>query len=223
MNWMLEEFRDLSRNISWMEATGEVDHHRYLLAIPSRRRLKRVLNYVLDEKEFLSPYGVRSLSKIHEEHPVMFSHGGKEYKVSYDPAESTSGLFGGNSNWRGPIWFPLNHLLIESLWRYYDFYGDGFKVECPAGSGVMMNLKEVACELSERLTKLFLKDQKGSRPCYGSENKEARSKHWEDLVQFHEFFHGEDGRGLGASHQTGWTALVINSFETLSRLRQEKD
>ena len=221
MNWMLEEFRDLSRNISWMEATGEVDHRRYLLAIPSRRRLKRMLNYVLDEKEFLSPYGVRSLSKVHEDHPVMFAHGGKEYKVSYDPAESTSGLFGGNSNWRGPVWFPLNHLLIESLWRYYDFYGDGFKVECPVGSGVMMNLKEVACELSERLTKLFLKDKKGVRPCYGSDNKEVRSEHWEGLVQFHEYFHGEDGRGLGASHQTGWTALVINSFETLSRLRRE--
>jgi hypothetical protein len=219
MNWMLEEFKDLSRNISWMEATGEVDHHRYLLAIPSRRRLKRVLNYVLDEKEFLSPYGVRSLSKIHEDHPVVFAHGGEEYKVSYTPAESTSGLFGGNSNWRGPVWFPLNHLLIESLWRYYDFYGDGFKVECPVGSGNMMNLKEVACELSERLTRLFTKDKQGVRPFYGSENKEARSQHWEGLLQFYEYFNGEDGRGLGASHQTGWTALVINSFETLSRLR----
>jgi hypothetical protein len=218
MNWMLDEFKDLSRNISWMEATGEVDHHRYLLAIPSRRRLKRVLAYVLDEKEFLSPYGVRSLSKIHLDHPVVFMHEGKEYKVSYNPAESTSSLFGGNSNWRGPIWFPLNHLLIESLWRYYDFYGESFKVECPTGSGCLMTLKEVAYELSRRLTLLFLKDEKGNRPCYGSDPKATRSKSWDDLVQFHEYFNAETGEGLGAAHQTGWTSLVINCFETMDGL-----
>jgi hypothetical protein len=222
MNWMLEEFRHLSKNISWMEARGEADHHSYLLAIPSRRRLKRVLAYILDEKEFLSPYGVRSMSKVHENHPVEFDHEGEKYKVAYSPAESTTSMFGGNSNWRGPIWFPLNHLLIESLWRYYDFYGDSFTIECPTGSGNMMNLREVACELSERLTKIFTKDGEGSRPCFGRDDTAAREEHWDQLVNFHEYFNGENGKGLGATHQTGWTALVINSFDTIHRLKVNK-
>lgn len=220
MNWTLEEFSDLSKHISWMEAMGEVDHHSYLLAIPSKRRLKRVLAYLLDEEEFLSPYGIRSLSKVHAKHPVSFKHDGQEYKVSYDPAESTSGLFGGNSNWRGPIWFPLNHLLIESLWRYYDFYGDSFKVECPVGSGQVMNLKEVACEISRRLIKIFQEDKKGQRPCNGKARGHASSEHWKDNIPFHEYFNGETGQGLGASHQTGWTALVISCFDTLERLEK---
>jgi hypothetical protein len=224
MEWFLQHRQDLSRQISYMDNTsknGERQIHR-LLAIPSRERLQQVLKYVLDEAEFLSPYGIRALSKVHEAHPYSFWVGSDEHRVEYVPGESTSGLFGGNSNWRGPIWFPVNYLLIESLERYHFFYGDSFEVECPVGSGQKMNLQQVADELSRRLASLFLPDESGRRPCHGDETRFSEDPHWRDLALFHEYFHGDTGRGLGASHQTGWTALVTRLLGK-SYLKREGD
>jgi hypothetical protein len=192
-----------------------------MLAIPSRERLIRVLRYVLDEGEFLSPYGLRSISKVHERQPFVLRVNGEEHRVDYVPGESNTGLFGGNSNWRGPVWFPLNYLLIEALQRYHHFYGDTLTVECPVGSGRMLPLDEVAHELSWRLTRLFVPDEHGRRPCHGDERAFAEDARWKDLVLFHEYFHGDTGRGLGASHQTGWTALVARCLEDLARMREE--
>jgi hypothetical protein len=191
------------------------EHHR-LLAIPSRERLERVLKYVLDEKEFLSPYGIRALSRVHKDHPYVFHIDDRQLRVSYVSGESTSNLFGGNSNWRGPVWLPVNFLLIEALERYHHFYGDHLKVEFPTGSGTLMNLKEVARELASRLTKLFLPEAGGARPCHGNDGRYADDPHWKDLVLFYEYFDGDDGRGLGASHQTGWTSLVAKLLEGLN-------
>ena len=179
-----------------------------------------MLRYVLDENEFLSPFGIRSVSRFHQDHPYVFEAGGVEHRVDYEPGESTSGLFGGNSNWRGPIWFPLNYLLVEALERYHHFYGDDFKVECPTGSGKMMSLKEVARELSLRLAKIFLPDESGRRPCFADDSRFAADPHWKDLVLFYEYFHAETGKGLGANHQTGWTALVIRNLEDIARRRK---
>ncbi|MCX6926692.1 MAG: glucosidase, partial [Verrucomicrobia bacterium] len=184
-----------------------------LLAIPTLERLKRVLRYLLDENEFLSPYGIRSLSRIHRDQPYVFRLDGQEYRVGYEPGESNSYLFGGNSNWRGPVWFPINYLLIEALERYHHYYGDGVQVECPTGSGRMLNLQQVAADLRSRLTHLFLRDAQDRRPCHGQDVRYAEDPHWRDLLLFHEYFHGETGRGLGASHQTGWTALVARLLE----------
>ena len=200
----------------------DVDHQHRLLAIPSKDRLQRVLRYVLDEAEFLSPHGLRSLSRYHREHPYMVHLGGADYEVHYTPGESDSGLFGGNSNWRGPIWMPLNYLLIEALKRYHHFYGDSFQIECPTGSGTMMHLGHVADELETRLASLFLPDKSGARPCHGRSKRYADDPHFRDLVLFHEFFHGDDGRGLGASHQTGWTALAGNLIERAAITRADK-
>jgi hypothetical protein len=174
---------------------------------------------VLDEREFLSPHGVRSLSQIYRDDPYVFRANGSEYRVEYVPAESNSGLFGGNSNWRGPIWFPLNYLLIEALERYHRFYGDSLKVECPTGSGRMMNLQEVAHELASRLASIFLPDETGRRPCHGNDPRYASDDHWRELVLFNEYFCGDSGRGVGASHQTGWTALAVRCVEDLVRAR----
>jgi hypothetical protein len=190
-----------------------------LLSIASRERLVRSLRYVLDENEFLSPYGVRSLSRFHADHPFILEAMGSTYSVTYAPGESTSGLFGGNSNWRGPVWFPLNYLLIEALDRYFLFYGDDLKVECPTGSGTYMTLSEVARELERRLATLFLPDSSGARPVHGGDARYARDPHWKDLVLFYEYFHGDSGRGVGASHQTGWTALVVRCIEETARRR----
>ncbi len=220
MDWFLEHRPDLSQHISYccLLENGAGRCHR-LLAIPSRERLERVLRYLLDEAEFLSPYGIRSLSRIHRDRPYTFRVNSEEYRVDYEPGESATGLFGGNSNWRGPIWLPVNYLLIEALERYHHFYGDGLRVECPTGSGIMMNLKEVAQELSARLARLFLPDARGRRPCHGDDSRYADDPHWRDLVLFHEYFHGDTGRGLGASHQTGWTALAIRNIEDLVKRR----
>ncbi|MHB8519493.1 MAG: MGH1-like glycoside hydrolase domain-containing protein [Limisphaerales bacterium] len=220
MRWFLENRQDLARHISYMEKLGKDGDGRRLLAIPSRDRLERVLRYVLDEDEFLSPYGIRSLSKVHQARPYVFRADGQEYRVEYVPGESNTPLFGGNSNWRGPVWFPLNYLLIEALERYHHFYGDSLRVECPTGSGRLMNLQEVAREIATRLCRLFLPDAKGRRPCHGDDPRFASDPHWRDLLLFHEYFHGETGRGLGASHQTGWTALVARCLEDLARLRK---
>ncbi len=219
MQWFLDHRPDLARHIAYM-ATGRADGHLHrLLAIPSRERLERVLRYVLDENEFLSPYGVRSLSRVHERHPYEFWLSGERFRVDYAPGESRTGLFGGNSNWRGPIWFPVNYLLIEALERYHHFYGDSLIVECPTGSGRLMNLKEVACELAVRLSRIFLPDESGRRPCSGDDPRFAGNPRWRDLVPFHEYFHAETGLGLGASHQTGWTALVTRCIADCSRRR----
>jgi hypothetical protein len=168
---------------------------------------------MLDENEFLSPFGLRSVSRFHREHPYIFHAGNEEHRVDYVPGEGTSYLFGGNSNWRGPIWFPINYLIVEALERYHHFYGDEFQVECPTGSGKMMNLQQVAQEISRRLTRTFLPNAHGARPCHGEVEKYATDPHWRDLVLFNEYFHGETGRGLGASHQTGWTALAVKLLE----------
>ncbi|MGO8688787.1 MAG: MGH1-like glycoside hydrolase domain-containing protein [Thermoguttaceae bacterium] len=220
LDWFLTYRQDLARHISYMETQdGHASRGRRLLAIPCRPRLERVLRYVLDENEFLSPYGIRSLSKYHRDNPYVFRCSGQEYRVEYLPGESDSNFFGGNSNWRGPIWFPLNYLLIEALERYHYFYGDSLKVECPTGSGRWMNLAEVAHELSSRLVKLFLPDQESRRPCRGGTPRAALGPDCDGLLLFHEYFHGETGAGLGASHQTGWTSLVADCLWKMARGR----
>ncbi len=186
---------------------------RRLLSIPTRERILRVLKYMLDENEFLSPYGIRALSKYHQQHPYALSLDGSTHSVDYEPAESTTGLFGGNSNWRGPVWFPVNFLLIESLQKYHHYFGDQFKVECPTGSGRMMTLWEVAAELSRRLNRIFLRDSDGRRPVYGGTSMFQSNPHWRDLILFYEYFHGDNGAGIGASHQTGWTGLVAKLLQ----------
>jgi len=211
MNWFMENRKDLTRQILCAETTvGEKAHGHCFLAIPTRERLVRILGSLLDEKEFLSPHGIRSLSRVYGDDPYVLRLGGREYRVEYVPGESTTGLFGGNSNWRGPVWFPVNYLLIEALERYHHFYGDSLKVECPTGSGRRMNLGEVAKEISRRLASIFLPDGENGRPCHGGDSRYAGDPHWRELVLYHEYFHGETGRGIGASHQTGWTALVVN-------------
>jgi hypothetical protein len=219
MQWFLDNRGDLARHISYMERREGGAHRHRLLAVPSRERLERVLRYVLDESEFLSPHGVRALSRVYGERPYTFVAQGREYRVAYDPGESTTGTFGGNSNWRGPVWFPMNYLLVEALERYYHYYGSEFTVEMPRGSGRQMNLREVALELARRLSSTFLPDENGRRPCHGNEERFAKDPHWKDLVLFHEYFHGETGQGLGASHQTGWTALVVRLLNDLARSR----
>ncbi|MGQ0636520.1 MAG: MGH1-like glycoside hydrolase domain-containing protein [Planctomycetaceae bacterium] len=215
MLWFVENRRDLARHIAYMEPQENGDRGKRLLAIPSRERLERVLRYLLDENEFLSPFGVRSLSKYHEQHP--FVCGDTQHRVAYVPGDSDSSMFGGNSNWRGPLWFPVNYLLIEALERYHHFYGDTLQVECPTGSGRLMNLKQVAHELAHRLARLFHADRDGRRPSHGPERRFAGDPHWRDLILFYEFFHGDTGAGLGASHQTGWTALVTRLLEDCAR------
>jgi hypothetical protein len=219
MDWFLANRQDLARHISYLERSPERKHGHRLLAVPSRERLTRVLRYVLDENEFLAPYGVRALSRVHKDRPYVIEAEGREYRVEYEPADSASPLFGGNSNWRGPIWFPVNYLLIESLQRYDHFYGDDLRVECPTGSGRWMTLGNVALELARRLSSLFLPDGFGRRPCHGAESQYASDPHWKDLVLFHEYFHGDNGRGVGASHQTGWTALVVRCLEEVASAR----
>src|SRR4029079_12135241 len=182
--------------------------NRRILALLDDAKLRRVLAYLLDENEFLSPFGIRSLSRFHRDQPYVFTVDRSVYRVDYEPAESTTGLFGGNSNWRGPVWFPVNALLVRGLLNLYLYYGDEFKVECPTGSGKHMTLFEVAREISERLTRLFLRDEQGARPVHGGPGTFQSDPHWRDLILFYEYFHGDNGAGIGASHQTGWTALV---------------
>jgi hypothetical protein len=211
MTWFIRHRPDLTANVACMETRGSGD--RRLLAILDRDRLAKVLEVMLDEREFLSPYGIRSISAVHRERPYSLIANGVEYRVDYEPAESTTNLFGGNSNWRGPVWFPINFLLIEALQRFHHYFGDSLTVECPTGSGVRMNLAEVAAELSRRLTRIFLRDANGRRPVYGRNELFQRDRHWRDLIVFHEYFNGDTGAGLGASHQTGWTALVAKLLQ----------
>jgi hypothetical protein len=199
--------------------TGFIGHReRRLLSILNRRKLERVLGYLLDENEFLGPHGIRSLSRYHLEHPYVLNVGGTDYKVQYLPAESNTGMFGGNSNWRGPVWMPVNMLVIRALMNLYSFFGDDFKVQCPTGSGHYMTLFEVTQEIVRRLTGTFLRDADGRRPVYGGTSKFQDDPHWRDLVLFYEYFHGDNGAGLGASHQTGWTGLVAPLLDMFGRI-----
>ena len=186
---------------------------RGIMALVNPERLRRILTKMLDENEFLSPYGIRSLSKFHERHPYVLQVQGQEYRVDYLPAESNTGMFGGNSNWRGPVWMPVNALIIRALLNFYLYYGDNFKIECPTGSGKLMNLFEVSKEISDRLTRIFLRDEQGRRPVYGGTEKFQSDPFWRDNIYFFEYFHGDSGAGLGASHQTGWTGLVAKCIE----------
>jgi len=195
---------------------------RRLAAVCNKEKLRRILGYLLDENEFLSPYGIRSLSKYHLEHPFQFSFGGQEFKVQYLPAESNTGMFGGNSNWRGPIWMPVNGLIMRGLLQMYPFYGPDFKVECPTGSGKYMNLFEVAKEINRRLSSIFVRDTNGRRPVYGGTKKFQEDPHWRDYILFYEYFHGDNGAGLGASHQTGWTGLIARGLDLFARINAEE-
>ncbi|MGA7553988.1 MAG: hypothetical protein WBW54_09600, partial [Candidatus Acidiferrales bacterium] len=186
---------------------------RGIIALLNPERLRRILTKMLDENEFLGPYGIRSLSKFHEQHPYILHVQGQEYRVDYLPAESNTGMFGGNSNWRGPIWMPVNALIIRALWNFYLYYGDNFKIECPTGSGKLMNLFEVSEEIADRLGRIFMRDDRGRRPVYGGTEKFQSDPHWRDYILFYEYFHGDNGAGLGASHQTGWTGLVAKTIE----------
>jgi len=210
MQWFIENRPDFSLHIETQSQDGEV---RRFLSLVNRHRLPKVLRYLLDEQEFLSPYGVRALSRYHQEHPYILSMMGTTHCVEYEPAESTNGLFGGNSNWRGPVWFPVNYLLIESLQKFHYYLGDSFTVEYPTGSGQRRHLADIAAELSRRLTHTFLRGADGRRPVYGGTEKFQQDPHWRDLVLFYEYFHGDNGAGIGASHQTGWTGLVAKLIQ----------
>ena len=195
---------------------------RRLGAILNETRLRRVLTTMLDEREFLSPHGIRSLSRYHADHPYIFPLGGQEYRVSYVPAESDSGMFGGNSNWRGPVWMPVNVLIIRALYQYYAYYGNDFTIECPTGSGRRMNLYQVAEELSRRLTSIFRRDEHGRRAVYGGTRIFQDDPHWRDLLLFYEYFHGDNGAGLGASHQTGWTGSIAGLMRMFATTTAER-
>ena len=223
LEWFIANRPVLKKNVACMETEGVGARRMLALCYATIGRvepgdkLRRILAKLLDEAEFLSPYGVRALSRYHADHPYRFSTDGEDYVVHYEPAESSSGLFGGNSNWRGPIWFPVNYLLIESLQKFHYYLGDDFKVECPTGSGCWMNLWEVAAELSRRLTAIFLVDDQGQRPVYGGIQPFQHDPHWQHYLYFYEYFHGDNGAGLGASHQTGWTGVIAKLIQQVSQ------
>jgi len=225
--WLIERVRNfLKRNGDMLAYIAPPDKPgvkgRYLLSVLNETKFRRVLGRMLDEERFLSPYGIRSLSRWHLEHPYVFKVHGEEYKVEYLPAESTTGMFGGNSNWRGPIWFPVNLLIIRALLQFYLYYGESFTIECPTGSGRRMNLFEVSREIANRLSRIFLRNEQGRRPVYGGTEKFQTDPHWRDYLLFYEYFHGDNGAGLGASHQTGWTGLVAKLIEMFSHLTAEQ-
>jgi hypothetical protein len=195
---------------------------RGIMALVNPERLRRILTKMLDENEFLGPYGIRSLSRFHEQHPYVFHAQGREYRVDYLPAESNTGMFGGNSNWRGPVWMPVNALILRALQNFYMYYGDNFKIECPTGSGNLMNLFEVSKEIADRLARIFTRDEQGRRPVYGGTEKFQTDPHWRDHILFYEYFHGDNGAGLGASHQTGWTGLVAKTIQLYGLLDPER-
>jgi hypothetical protein len=211
LEWFIENRKDLTSNVACMN-TGGVGERR-LLSIVSADQLRCALKVRLDETEFLSADGIRAVSRRHRDEPFVWHINGGEYRVDYEPGESSSGLFGGNSNWRGPIWMPVNYLLIESLQKFHHYYGEGFRIECPTGSGNWVTLEAVAAELSRRLTRIFLRDPEGRRPVHGSDSRYAHDPHWRDLVLYYEYFHGDAGSGVGASHQTGLTGLVAKLLQ----------
>ncbi len=206
MDWFLEHRPELADLVSHWNQTGHDE--RTLLSLVRTHRMGALLSKMLDEQEFLSPHGIRSLSKFHLEHPFEISMDSQSFRVDYEPAESTSGMFGGNSNWRGPIWFPINFLLIEALEQFHGYYDEGYKLECPTGSGIKLDLKEISQELTRRLSSLFVRGNDGQRAVFGANQIMQHDANWRDLIPFHEYFHGETGAGLGASHQTGWTGLI---------------
>jgi hypothetical protein len=210
---------ELTCNIAPMDRVG-VDGRR-LLAVVNEEKLRRILARMLDPERFLGPFGIRSLSRWHQDHPYVVWANGCENRIAYQPAESDSGMFGGNSNWRGPVWMPVNLLIIRALLQFYLFYGDDFRVECPTGSGRMMTLFEVARELAHRLTAIFLRDAQGHRPVFGGEAHFQNDPNWRDHVLFYEYFHGENGAGIGASHQTGWTGTVAKLIQMFASLTPE--
>jgi hypothetical protein len=214
LSYLHQERSELAMLVSrWAEPSPE---GRHLLALARVFRMTKLLERMLDEAEFLSPHGVRALSRSYRDQPFAFEYGGLEYRMHYLPAESDSGLFGGNSNWRGPVWMPVNYLMIQSLRRFHSYYGDGFRLECPTGSGKRLTLEQIADHLSRRVIGLFLRDADGRRPVFGDSAKLQHDPWFRDLIQFSEYFDGETGRGLGASHQTGWTALVANLIQQLA-------
>jgi hypothetical protein len=225
MDALRERMRRMPELSATMHPIGP-DHfgvaERGLLALVTPERLRRILTKMLDENEFLSPYGIRALSKFHEQHPYIFRAAGQEYRVDYLPAESNTGMFGGNSNWRGPIWMPVNVILIRALLNFYAYYGDNFKVECPTGSGRQMNLFEVAKEIADRLTRIFTRDERGRRPVYGGTETFQTDPYWRDNILFYEYFHADNGAGLGASHQTGWTGVVAKLIQLFGVLDPTK-
>lgn len=211
LEWFVENRKDLAANVACMRTPGAGE--RRLMAIVDKDRLRRVLRYLFDENEFLSPFGIRALSRIHKDHPFVMSVDGAEYRVDYEPADSHSGLFGGNSNWRGPVWFPVNYLIIESLQKFHHYLGPSYTIEYPTGSGQYLPLCDIAADLSRRLTRIFLRDENGCRPSHGPNLAYQADPHWKDLVLFYEFFHGDNGVGHGASHQTGWTGLIAKLMQ----------
>jgi hypothetical protein len=211
LQWFIDNRPDFREHVEMIETPG--GGMRRLLSIVNREQLPRVLRFMLDEAEFLSPHGIRSISQRHRDQPYMLALDGMEYQVRYEPAESSTGLFGGNSNWRGPVWFPVNYLIIESLQKFHFFFGDDLKVECPTGSGQVVNLWDAAAELSRRLTRLFLRSPEGARPVHGGAEMFQYDPQWRDYVLFYEYFHGDNGAGIGASHQTGWTGLVAKLLQ----------
>jgi len=216
--WFIQNRSDLTQNLACMRKQGVGE--RRLLAIAYPDKLKRILQKMLDESEFFGSHGIRSVSKVHQEHPYILKINRQEYRVDYEAAESSGAMFGGNSNWRGPVWFPINYLLLESLQKFHHYFGDDFKVECPTGSAQMMTLKEVAIELSSRMMRTFLQDASGRRPTYGGTEKFQTDPNWRDLILFNEYFNGDNGAGLGASHQTGWTGLVAKLIEQYAEFSQ---
>jgi len=220
MEWFIQNRPDLTKNVASMSDCGMKD--RRLMSTVDEGQLRSMLKYMLDENEFLSPYGIRALSRFHRNHPYLLEVDGMHHRVDYEPAESSTGLFGGNSNWRGPIWFPVNFLLVESLQKFHHYYGNDFKVEFPTGSGKMLTLWEVAGELSRRLTSIFLQDTNGKRPVYGGLEKFQTDPNWHNLIMFHEYFHGDNGAGIGASHQTGWTGLVTKLMQQSGEARRQQ-
>jgi hypothetical protein len=217
-NWFLENRPDLAHNVTCGGQSGICE--RRILSIVTPEQLRIILRRMLDENEFLGPYGIRSLSSYHREHPYVFQIADQEYRVQYEPAESTSWLFGGNSNWRGPVWLPLNFLMIEALQKFHHYLGDEYKVECPSGSGRMKTLWEISMDLSYRLAALFLRNSEGRRPAFGDCRKFQEDPHWRDHLFFHEYFHGDNGAGIGAMHQTGWTGLIAKLLQQLSQFSQ---
>ena len=219
LEWFINNRSDLTENVACMRTPGNAE--RRLLSIVNGDQLRRVLRFMLDENEFLSPYGIRAVSRHHKDNPYLLQVNGTQHRVDYEPAESSTGLFGGNSNWRGPIWFPVNYLLVESLQKFHRYLGDDFKVECPTGSGKMLTLWQVAAEISRRLSRPFMRGADGSRPVYGPLEKFQTDPHWRDLIQFYEYFHGDNGAGIGASHQTGWTGLVAKLMQQNGEYEQK--
>ncbi len=216
MSTIAENQRRMPELMKSIHVTGKGNfgvNERGILALVNQDKLRRILSRMLDENEFLGPHGIRSISKFHEQHPYILHVGGQEFRVDYLPAESNTGMFGGNSNWRGPVWMPINLLLVRALQQFYLYYGDSFKIECPTGSGNLMNLFEVSKEISNRLVSIFTRDENGRRPVYGGTEKFQNDPNWRDLILFYEYFHGDNGAGLGASHQTGWSGVVAKVIQ----------